>query len=248
MKTLKKTIGLVLFLLLLTNYTNAQDMYLVHQDNVKPSMVWEYEEVAKEFNQACVDNNPQTSWITVSTSDFVYLYVTPIENFAEIDNTPFKDMAEKMGDKWNSMFDRFDTCYDSHSDYVVMLDRELSYMPNGITQTQEGENYRDYIYIYYKPENAKKIKEGIKAIKTMYADKGSKSYYRIYKSDFGTSQNYYMVAISSKDDIDSAQKSKATRELLGPERFEVFKKLMNYATRMESTTAEMRPDLAYSPK
>lgn len=248
MKTLKLTILVILSLCLTTSLSFAQKAYMIHQDNVKPSMLWEYEKVAKEFNDACKEHNPDTSWITVSTSDFVYMYVTPMKNFAEMDKNPFKEMAEKMGDKWKDMFNRFDKCYDSHGNYVVVLDEELTYMPEGISQTQEGENYRDYYFIYYKPENSKKIREGMKAIKEMYANKGSKLYYRIYKSGFGTMESYYLVAISSKDEIDSAQKGKANEELLGPDRFDVFKKVMNYAERMEETKGKIRPDLAYSPK
>ena len=248
MKTLKTNLLLTLVLCLATTFSFAQKAYMIHQDNVKPSMVWEYEKIAKEFNDACKEHNPQTSWITARTSDFVYMYVTPMESFADVDKTPFKDMAEKMGDNFGDMFNRFDKCYDSHGNYVIVMDEELTYMPNGIAQTQEGENYRDYYFIYYKPEDSKKVKEGMKAIKEMYANKGSKSYYRIYRSGFGTMESYYMVAVSSKDEIDSAQKSKANDDILGPDRFDVFKKLMTYATRMESKTGEMRPDLAYSPK
>jgi len=88
----------------------------------------------------------------------------------------------------------------------------------------------------------------MKAIKDMFQEKGSKSYYRIYHSGMGSMESYYIVAMSSKDEIDSAQKSKANTELLGPERFDVFKKMMAYAERMEDTDGKIRPDLAYSPK
>ncbi len=248
MKMLKTTLLLTLILCLSINLSFAQKAYMIHQDNVKPSMLWEYEKVAKEFNDACKEHNPDTSWITVSTTDFVYMYVTPMENFAEMDKNPFKDMAKAMGDKWGEMFDSFDKCYDSHGNYVMVLDEELTYMPEGIAQTQEGENHRDYFFIYYKPENSKKIREGMKAVKDMYVNKGSKSYYRIYRSGFGTMESYYLVAASSKDEIDSAQKDKANIEVLGPDRFDVFKKVMSYAERMEETKGQMRPNLAYSPK
>lgn len=248
MKTIKKFLLLAFIICLATSLSFGQKAYMIHQDNVKPSMVWEYESIAKEFNDACKEHNPDTSWITVQTSGFVYMYVTPMESFAEMDKNPFKDMATAMGDKWKDIFDRFDKCYDSHGNYVVVLDEELTYMPEGISQTQEGQNYRDYFYVYYKPENAKKLRAGMKAVKEMHVSKGSKSYYRIYHSSFGSMESYYLVAMSSKDEVDSAQKGKANEELLGPERHEVFKKVLSYAERMEATEGEIRPDLAYSPK
>lgn len=248
MKTIKTTFLLVLALCLTLNLAEAQKLYRIHQDNVKPSMVKEYEKIAKEFNAACVEHNLQTGWITATTSDLKYMYVTPMEKFAELDERPFAEMAKAMGDKFTELFERFDTCYDSHGSYIISLDEKLTYMPEGISQTTEGENYRDYFFIYYTPANAKKIKEGMMAVKELFAAKKSTNHYRIYRSGFGTMENYYMVAMSSKDEIDSATKSKNNKEVLGPERFEIFDKVMQYASRTTESTGKMRPDLAYSPK
>ncbi len=248
MKTIKAT--LVLAALCLTfNFTQAQNqLYAVHLDNVKPSMIGEYEKICKEFNEACEKYNPETSWLTASTSDFKFMYITPMENFAELDKSPFKDMATEMGDAFGELFQRFNKCYDSHSDFVIALLKDLSYMPDGMSQTQEGQNYRDFFYIYFTPENGAKIKEGMKAVKEMFANKGSKSHYRVYRSGFGNLENYYLVAISSKDEIDSAQRSKANDDLLGPERFETFRKVMKHASRIEEYTGAIRPDLSYAHK
>ena len=248
MKRIKSTFVIALILCFTCNVSQAQKMFNVHQDNVNPSMLMEYEKVAKEFNEACVEHNFQGQWLTATMDDFRYLYVSPMENFAELDKPLFADMAKAMGDKFGEMFERFDKCYDSHGNYIIVLDEELSYMPDGISQTQEGQDYRNYYFIHYTPQNAKKLKEGMKAVKDMFASKGSKNYYRIYKTGFGSPSSYYMVAMSSKNAIDAATKEKANRELLGPERFETFNKVMNYASKMEEMTGEIRRDLSYSPK
>ncbi|WP_299554339.1 hypothetical protein [Seonamhaeicola sp.] len=249
MKTIKTTLLATLTLLLSITYLHAwQQAYQVHQDNVKPSKIWDYEKVAKEFHEACVEHNLQASWLCATMDDMRYLYVTPIENFADLDKRPFADMAKAMGDKFGDMFDRFDQCYDSHGDYIILLDEELTYMPDGISQTQEGQDYRDYFFIHFKPKNEKKLREGMKAVKEMFATKGSKSYYRMYRTGFGNVDSYYMVAMSSKDAIDSATKQKANEELLGPERYDTFKKVMDYASKVEDMTGEIRRDLSYAPK
>jgi len=208
----------------------------------------EYEKIAKEFHDACVEHKFQGKWLATTMSDFRYLYVSPIENFAELDKPLFADMAKAMGDNFWSLFEKFDKCYDSHNDYIIVLDEGLTYMPEGISQTQEGQDYRDFYFIYYKPKNAKKIKEAIKGVKDMFAAKKSKNYYRIYRSGFGAPESYYMVAISSKDAVDSAMKNKANQELLGPERHETFGKVLSAAERMEEITGEIRRDLSYAPK
>ena len=249
MKLLKNTLLYLSILCLSFNLSQAQNkMFSVHQDNVKPSMIGEYEKIAKEFNAACEEHNVQTSWITATTGDLRYMYVSEIENMADLDKRPFADMAKAMGDAFGDLFNQFDKCYDSHSSYVIVMDDELTYMPEGFSQTQEGQNHRKYFYLYYTPENGAKIREGMKAVKELFASKGSKEYYRVYRNGFGTAESYYMVAISSKDEVDSATRGKANDELLGPNRYETFNKVMNYATRLEELSGAIRPDLAYSPK
>lgn len=248
MKTIKTIVLLALFLSFTFNVSQAQQAYQVHQDNVKPSMLMEYEKIAKEFNAACVEHNFQGQWSTAMTNDFKYFYITPIENMAELDKRPFADMAKAMGDKFGDLFTRFDKCYDSHGTYIVVRDNELSYMPEDKNMAPSDEKYRKWFYMYYTPENAKNLREGMKAVKEFFAEKGSKEYYRVYRNGFGQMENYYMVSISAKDEIDSATRGKANEEVLGPERWEVFDKIMKYATRMEEISGEMRPDLSYSPK
>ena len=248
MKTIKTSFLFALVLCLTINLSDAQQAYQVHQDNVKPSMFMEYEKIAKEFNAASVEHNLQATWFTAMSNDFRYFYITPIENFAELDENPFADMAKAMGDKFGDMFDRFDKCYDSHGSYVIFKDDEVSYSPAEDVKPAEDQNYRKWFYIYYKPENAKKVREGMKAVKELFTSKGSKEYYNVYRNGFGQLESYYMVSIAAKDEIESATRGKANEEVLGPDRFETFSKVMNYASRMEEYTGEMRPDLAYSPK
>ncbi len=248
MKTIKNTFVLAFVLCLMSYTTHAQKFFQVHQDNVKPSMIMEYEKIAKEFNAACVEHNTPTSWSTAVSDDLKYFYITPIDNFAELDKRPFADMAKAMGDKFSGMFKRFDTCYDSHGTYIISLDDTLSYMPEGARESQEGQNYRKWFYMYYTPENSAKVRDGMKAVKELFESKGSKEYYRVYRNGFGSMENYYLVSISAKDEIDSAQRSEANKAVLGPDRWETFNKIMKNITRMEEYSGKMRPDLDYSSK
>ena len=145
----------------------------------------EYEKIAKEFNDAAVEHNVQTTWFTASSNDMRYFYITPIENFAALDERPFADMAKAMGDKFGDMFDRFDKCYDSHGTYIILRDDKLSYMPEDATEAPQDENYRKWFYIYYTPENGDKIREGMKAVKELFESKASNEYYRVYRNGFG---------------------------------------------------------------
>jgi len=248
MKTIRNTCIAFIMTLLMMNISIAQQKFQVHQDNVKPSMFMQYEKIAKEFNEASVKHNLQATWFTASTNDFKYFYVTPIENFAELDERPYADMAEAMGDDFTKMFEEFNKCYDSHGTYIIVRDSELSYMPEGVEDAPVDENYRKWYYMYYTPENAKNVREGMKAVKEMFKTKGSKQYYRVYRNGLGQMENYYMVSVAAKNEIDSAQRDEANKAVLGPERIDTFDKLLKYISRMEEFSGEMRPDLDYAPK
>ncbi|WP_203258405.1 hypothetical protein [Hyunsoonleella ulvae] len=246
----QRTLSLTCLLLCLAiTVSFAQQAFLIHQDNVKPSKVMQYEKIAKEFHEACLEHKPETNWMAAMTYDFKYFYITPIENMAEMDERPMAKMAEAMGDKFGDMFEEFDKCYDSHGSYIVVSDKELSYMPED-GKIPEGHNYRKWFYIYYTPENAKAIRDGMKAVKALYETKNSTAYYRIYRNGFGQVGNYYLVSVAAKDEVDYAQTSKDNEKALGTfeERWEAFSQVMDYATEMEEYSGEMRPDLSYSHK
>lgn len=228
----------------------APQMYWVHEDHVKPSMVQEYEKAAKALVENCQKHNIQDmSWITTSTNDFRYLYVTPINSMSDINYDGFKTLQEAMGEEeFGNMFSSMDKCYTSHGDYILMLNNDLTYMPEGFTQTPEGQNYRRFYYVRTTPEHNAKLKEKMKAIKEFYADKGAKVHYRVYESGFGTQENYYLVAIAAEDAVAYETVGDENDAILGEERHEVFGDMMQYVTSIDEVSGMMRPDLAYSPQ
>jgi len=254
MRTLRIT-QLLLMLFVLSPFVSiSQDMgksqaYWVHEDVVKPSMVAEYEEVCKELISNMKTHNIQeTAFIVSNTADNRYLYVSPLNNMADLDKPVFATLAEKMGgDAMSALFARMDKCYDIEHDYVINLEPELSYMPGGITQTPEGQDYRKFHYLHVSPGNRAVVKEKMKAVKAMFASKGSKTHYRVYSSGFGTRGEFYMVAVAAKDPLDYAQKGMENNELLGEDGQKTMWELMSNLLDYEEIPGNMRPDMAYSP-
>ncbi len=224
-------------------------LFWIHEDVVKPSMLMEYEKSAKELAEKCKEYNIDgVSWITSSTDDFRYLYITPINSMADINSKGFDKLREKMGaEAFGNMFSAMDKCYTKHGSYVLALDTNLTYMPDGITQTPEGQDYRKFYYLYTTPENFATLGEKLAKVKEFYQSKGSKSHYRIYRSGFGTMSDYYLVAVAAKDAIEFEQNSSNNEALLGEDSGPVFAEVMKYVTKMDVVSGTMRPDLAYSP-
>ena len=224
--------------------------YLVHEDRVKPGMVDEYEQVAKDLVAACTEHNIQDlNWLTVSQADHTYLYLTPMEKFAELDANSFSGLSEKMGeDKMNALFDRFNPCYDEHGDYVIYLQKNLSYQPSGINTNPEGKYYRKFMYDYVTPSNQKAYLEGLKAIKELFVKMNSKMNYRIYSTGFGIMGKYYLIVLEGEDPVKFETLAAENWEDIGEDLMPLVKKIQTSVFRSEEKTGWMRGDLSYIPK
>lgn len=223
-------------------------MYNVHEDYVKPSMMMEYEEIAKELVAALKKHDiSDANWIALSTNEFRYAYLSPIDNLGDMDKNYFAELEKKWGkEKLANLFKRMDKCYFDHVNYVLTLDKDLSYMPEGITQVPEGENYRENGLYYFSPENYPKAVELAKQYKELYAKKGSAFSYRIYHSGFGAKGSYMLVAMAAKDPIHFHEKMKANRELLGEDAKKLQMEMLKLMERSEMMIGWIRPELGYS--
>lgn len=224
-------------------------MYEVHEDQVKPSMVTQYEKTAKMFADKMREHNiSEGAYLVTNTSDFRYLYVNPIDSLGQ-NNNGMRELWEKMGEEaFGEMMDGFNGTYDRHGNYVIVMDKELCYMPEGLTQTPEGENYRKFYYVYYKPEHGSEMREAFKGIKDLFVSKNSKVHYRVYRSGYGNMDQFYMVAVGAKNGVEMEQRSLDNQTHLGEEAQPVWDKMMKFATKMEEYTGSIRPDLGYQPK
>ncbi len=253
MKTRKTKFVLVTIALIMTVSLFAQEKktkaYWVHEDVVKPAMVTSYEKVCKDLTSNLKKHNIQgAGMIVTNTVDHRYLWVSPIASMADINYDAFRTLSEKMGaSAMDALFDEMDKSYDTEHDYVIHLDEELSYMPGGITQTPEGQDYRKFHYFRYTPANEDMVRKKALAIKKLFESKGSKVHYRTYKSGFGTRGAFYMVAIAAKDAVEYASKIAENNQLLGEEWANIYGDFRASLSEYEMVEGQMRPDMAYSP-
>ena len=253
METVKFIALFVAIVLLNTNELLAQNgsttqAFWIHEDQVKPAMLKEYEAVTKDFIKACKEHNlKDADWTTARIDGGTYLTIAPINSMADFDKNPMAPLAEKMGEEnFRAIFSRFDKCYDTHRNYMVHLINDMSYMPNGLTTNTEGEDYRKWHFFHVTPQNVANLRNKMKEIKSLYETKGAKEYFRIYRNGFGSTGDYYLVVISAKDAQSYAKTSEETDKLLGEEGEKLFNDLMQYVHKYESKTGRMRPDLAYT--
>ncbi|WP_310379802.1 hypothetical protein [Flavobacterium sp.] len=249
MKTIKQTLLAVSLLLVATFTVTAQNqMFTIHADYVKPSMEKEYISVSKEYVAECKKHNLQNAdFTTIRLDNGTYLSFETITNMAALDTDSSSPLADKMGkENYQALLARFNKCYDRHGSYVINRIESLTYMPEGANAAQEGNNYRKYHYLYVTPSNAASVGAKIKAIKDLYAKKGSKMYFRVYHSGYGTLGEYFLIAVSAKDEQAHAIQSTENNKLLGEEIKPLMDDLLQSISRYDPMTGYIRTDLSYT--
>lgn len=224
--------------------------FWVHEDPVYPAKVSDYEAYCQALADNCRASNISTAdWFTISTDDLRYFHLSPISNMADLDKSRFSALQDKMGDKeFNELFDNFDNCYDSHSDYIIHLDPELSYMPEGIEIMTEGQEYRELQFWHATPQNYTKLLDMARAFKKLYSEKNSPEHYRVYRSGFGAPGQFIIVSISAKSAAEYERVYQENKVLLGAERDKIYNELLSSIIKVEKLNGYMRADLSYHPK
>ncbi|MDR5589965.1 hypothetical protein [Christiangramia sp. SM2212] len=241
----------MIYLLFMSFTLNAQSdryqMYVVHEDHIKDGMKQKHENADKALLDAAKEHNMKgMDWLTFQADDNRVMYLSPINNFADLDKNPFEDLQKKMGkEAFDKLFDSFEDTYSKHGDYILRLDNELSYMPDGMSQTSDGNNYRELVFYHIPPGKGDKAEELARSVKKLYSEKGSKVHYRVYKSGFGTMENYFMVAVSGKDKASVEKARNENMELIGEEGKKLFAEIEKTASKQEVVTGHTRPDLSY---
>ncbi len=250
-----KTLVTVLSLSLLISATSfaqpaASQAYWVHEDPVYPAKVADYESYCYMLASKCRQFNIQkANWFTLSTDDLTYFHISPIENMADLDQSRFSVLQDKMGEEeFNQLFVNFDSSYDSHSDYIIHLDKELSYMPEEkLNAIPTGPEFRKLEFWYTTPQNFEKVIELATKFKELYSRMNSPEQYRLYRSGFGANGQYILVSIPADSPADYERIRKENKELLGAERDKIYNEFLRYISKVETYNGYMREDLSYSP-
>lgn len=254
MKTKSITGFLLLFMLIPFMGIHAQDkehlqMFMVHEDRTKPAMAKKHESIDKELIGAMRQNEiGDLSWITLVTEDFRYMYISPIESMAALDKDPFAGLTQQIGQReTKKIFDKYDDTYDEHGDYILILDKNLSYQPGGINTTPVGKNFRHIAMYYYTPANANKAEDLAKKFHELYTKKNSQLDYRLYRSGFGVMGSFFWIVTAAESPEDFERMREDNRELLGQEGETLFNQLAQTISKVEIIRGYIRPDLGYQP-
>jgi len=234
------------------NLTYAQDgdtqMFLIHEDLVIPAQSFKYMETTGKLKQAMVDNNIATmGFNTFWLNDNTWWFVRPIQSYAELDEPPMKELFDKMGeDNAGALFSGFNGTYHEHRNFVAVFHPSLSYKPEGLQEP--GNNYREWMYLYYDDTDQEAMIDVMKEWKALYESKGIEHGYTVYTAGFGHYGPVIVIHTWAENEVSHAQAGEDSMAKLGEERMELLGKTMPLIQKQETKRGMFMQDHSYMPQ
>lgn len=241
--------GLVVMLLSSTLFAQESKVqkFVIHEDVVKPKKMMKYEKASKAFVETLTKHKvgAEGQFMTMATNDMRYIFISPLENMAQLDKNPFEKMSEALGKEGNAaVWSSWDGMFETHMDYVINLNTDLSYNSGEIMM--EGMNFRHLDYYYLYPDKEQEAKAIAKEWKELYTAKNIPHGYRIYTGGMGTEPMIMVTHWAENGEAYHAQRT-ATNEMLGDSAEELTARMLTLIKKIESVEGWMRPDLSYMP-
>jgi hypothetical protein len=198
---------------------DGPQMFFVHQEVVKPSMVAEYEAAADDWVEMMRGSeaaNGKIAYYAYSGPQIGYVYVLPIDDFADFAEIgeAFDAVAEEIGEPWKEAGERSNTA--AHWDFWYAL-----------------------------PDKTEDLEAVAKEFVELYVSKGLDTGWNVYQAITGGDLPLYVVSVLAKDEADFHANEARLNEIVGAEAEKLGMKALKAARRVEPFIGWFRPDLSY---
>lgn len=258
MKLTKKIFSILCAGLIISVQLFAQDdkpkdeLYLMHVDRVKIDKVSQYEEnIKKEIDLWKKHGMELTVKFASKTDDNVYRYLTPIENYADIDkqNEYWKNFSDKAGeDVMKELYGNYNGMYHSHKNVIIKRLADLSYWPENTRLKGEDIKFIHIDHYYFKEA---KIDEGMKLMKEfkdLMAEKKSDDPYNVWTSDIGDDMGWVAVVRYGKDNIDYYEETNKRMKTFAENFKEMWPKFSATLKHFTHENGTAKREFTYSPE
>lgn len=228
-------------------------LYAVHDETANPSMIPQYESVTKGLLKAFNEKNvtsPSFYVTTFMTSDMHYVYVTPIDNFAQLDqvNKDWMDAANIVGaDRWAELMKRGNASMVSYDEEVWTQRLDLSYQPENPRISMADHRYYRWQFYYLKPGTEQQAEQIAKDYVALFKEKKIADSYTIFTAVNGHDLPILLVTIPAKSAADFAAAEEKNNAILGDGLKALQARVMAIMRKFEQREAWLRPDLSRFP-
>lgn len=230
----------------------APQLFLIHEEIAKPSMVMQYEGITRELLSTLAEKKADPKVMTMNlftTTDFHYVYVVPIANFGGIDaiNQQFANVAQATGkDRWQDLMNRGNSTMSSYNEYVVMRRPDLSYVPAEPRLKASEVRFSHWAFYYLdasKPMDA--IEQVAKDYASLFRSKNVPDPFTIYMAMSGNELPLLIVSVPGRNAADFYAEQERVGAMLGADVRPLEARAMANTRKYEVKDATYRPELSY---
>ena len=145
-----------------------------------------------------------------------------------------------------ALFSQYDGTYTSHRDYIAYFHQSLSYKPEQIQEP--GNNYKEWMYLYYNQEDQEALFELMKEWKALYEAKGITNGYTVYKNGMGHYGPVLVIYSWAKSAEEMGKREADHMAALGEDRMKLMNKTMPLIQKQNSKRGYIMEDISYMPE
>jgi hypothetical protein len=226
-------------------------LFLVHEEMVKPSAMMQYEASSKDFVAALSEkkfSSPALNWTAFMTQDFHYIYIERLDNFAALDSSQAEwgRARDSVGtSRWDEVMRRGSDAMLSYNEFVVMARPDLSYMPATPRLAQSDRRYYRWDFYYLMPGHEKESEAIARDYAALFRQKNITDSYNIYTGVLGTDLPVLLAAIPARSESDLTTADEHINATLGADVRPLQQRAMAITRRFERREGMLRPDLSY---
>ena len=225
-------------------------MYFVHQEIVKPSMISQYEAAAADWVKMLQSSAAAREKITYSAfsgPQAGFVYVVPVDGFADFADfgEAFESVAEALGERWDEVSGRSDAAVDHFESGFYIHRPNMSYEPENPRLGEDEARMVHWDFWYALPGKTEELEAVAKEFVELYSSKGIDTGWNVYEAISGGELPLYVVAVVARDEADFYANEARLNELTGEEGQELGTKALKFARRVDPMIVWMRPDLSF---
>ena len=225
-------------------------MFFVHQEIVKPSMIAEYEAAAVDWMELLKGSEVAKGKIefnAFSGPQVGYVYVVPIDDFADFGEfgNSFETVAQSLGEAWREAGARSDAAVAQYESGFYIHRPDLSYEPANPRLAEGEAPFVHWDFWYAIPGKTEDLEGVAKEFVELYTSKGLDTGWNVYQAITGGDLPLYVVAVGARDEADFHANEARLNELVGAEAEALGMKALKFARRVEPMVGWSRPELSF---
>jgi hypothetical protein len=244
-------VGLSAVLFVLSGLAGAQEqktqLYSVSEMAVKPGMAAEFEAAVKKE----IELGYPMPFMTYSTDDFFYYFLTPIEDYAGMDAMikAEEEWAAKIGQEYEALMKSVEGTIDHYRSGFVRFLPDLSYAPKKPRFKPEEQKFITWGFAYVEFGKGKEFADIVKKFVEGSQSKDASIGWNMFVVESGTEMPLFFWAEGGKSASEYFAESEKVVKKFGEEKHtDLWTKLAATLRKFETKTGRPRPDLSSTPQ